>query len=126
MVDFFRAGGFGMWFVLLFGGIDLAAAVIFAARPEKRRLGAIVAVGVATLLSTGNAIVTDLATVCSKVPTNPEWANSPRIHLVIMQGIAESLTPAVLGLSLLTLVALTVAVGYRRLSAAAATTPATA
>lgn len=115
MLDFFRAGGFGMWFVLLFGLIDLVVAGLFAARPERRRVGIIVALGAATLFSVGNAVASDLAAVCTHVPGNPEWANSPHVHLIIMQGIAESLTPAVLGCSLLTLVALAVSVGYRRL-----------
>src|SRR5678816_19971 len=102
MMDFFRAGGTGMYFVLLFGALNIVAAIFFALKPEKHRIGTLLAIGVATLLATGSAVVSDLATVCVKVPANPEWANSSRIHLVIMQGIAESLTPAVLGFGLLT------------------------
>jgi hypothetical protein len=116
MSDFFRAGGFPMWFVLVFGLIALGAAAAFARRPDPRRVDAIKALTWATLFSVGAGIVADIAAVGSKVPQNPEWANSPKIHLVIMEGISESMSPGILGFALLSLTWMVMAVGHRRLA----------
>ncbi len=47
-------------------------------------------------------------------PSRPEWANSPKVHLIILEGFGESMSPGILGFSLLALVALECAVGMRR------------
>jgi hypothetical protein len=50
------------------------------------------------------------------VASTPEWANSPQVHLIVMEGIAESLAPAILGLMLLSLAWIIMAAGQRRLA----------
>jgi hypothetical protein len=51
----------------------------------------------------------------SKVPANPEWAKGPDLPLVVMIGIGESLTPAILGFSVLAIAWLVGAFGQRRM-----------
>jgi hypothetical protein len=111
-----QAGGFPMYFVLGFGLIALGAALFFAAKPDARRVDSIRALTWATLFSIFGGIVSDIAAVGTKVPNNPEWANNPKIHLIVMEGIAESMAPGILGFTLLSLVWMVMAVGHRRLA----------
>jgi hypothetical protein len=108
-------GGWGMWFVLAFGLVTLASAVGFAWRPDPTREHAVRSFSRATFFAILSTTSLDLATV-GKVPTKLEWANSPKMPLIVMEGIAESLAPAILGFTLLSLVWLFVAVGQRRLA----------
>jgi len=43
-----------------------------------------------------------------------EWAHGPDLHLVIMVGLAESMAPAIVGFTLLSLTAMLLAIGARR------------
>jgi hypothetical protein len=113
---FFRGGGWGMWFVLAFGLVTLAQAIGFCRRPDARRATALEAFSRATRYAVIATVSLDLATVGSKVPSMLEWANSPKIHLIVMEGIAESLAPAILGCALLSFVWMIAAVGHRRLA----------
>jgi len=115
MLDFFRAGGFSMIFVLMFGALAVAAAARFGLRPDARRVDAVRALTLATLLSVGSGTFSDIAAVCSKVPER--FADHPKIHLVVMEGIGESMSPGILGFSLLSVAWLIMAVGHRRLRA---------
>jgi hypothetical protein len=115
MFNLFRDGGAPMWAILFFGVLDFAAALRFALRPARAWLAPIVALGWAVLFSIACGVMADLAAVGSHVNSNPEWANSPRIHLILLQGLAESMSPGILGFSTLSLVALLCAVGLRRL-----------
>lgn len=114
--SFILGGGPSMWFVLAFAAFTLGAAVGFARRPDPRRVDAVRSFSWATFFSIVCGVCLNLAAVGSKVPANPEWANSPTIHLIVMEGISESLAPAILGFMLLSLVWTLMAVGYRRLS----------
>ena len=116
MMDFMRAGGFGTWLVLLFGGITLVVAAIFAWRPTERRAGFLRGMCQATLYSALTGTVSGLAAVCSKVPARPEWGKSPDMPLIVMTGIGEALTCCILGFAILTLCWLMTAVGNRRLA----------
>jgi hypothetical protein len=113
-IQLMNEGGWAMWFVLAFGTITLALAAGFAHRPDPRRLASVVAFTRATLFAVAAAVSVDLAAVGSKIPANPEWAKSPSVHLIVMEGIAESLAPAILGCSLCCVVWIVVAVGERR------------
>src|SRR5262245_13178706 len=106
MLEMFRAGGFPMWAILAFGLFDLSLGARFAFRPERRLLPVIVALGCAVLFSVFAGTAKDFATVGMQVPHRPELANSPQIHLIILEGFAESMSPSILGFSLLSLVAL--------------------
>jgi hypothetical protein len=53
--------------------------------------------------------------VSVKVPANPEMAASENLPIVLLVGLGESLTPAILGAAIVAVTALLVAVGLRRL-----------
>jgi hypothetical protein len=111
-----QGGGWGIWFVLAFGLLSLASGVGFAVRPDPRREGAVRSFSRATLFSIVSIVSLNLAAVGSKIPATPEWSHSPDLHLMVMEGIAESLVPSIVGCALLSLVWLCVAVGQRRLA----------
>jgi hypothetical protein len=115
MLEMFRAGGFPMWAILAFGLFDLALGARFAFRPERGLLPVIVALGFAVLFSVFAGTAADFAAVGIQVPHRAEWANSPHVHLIILEGFGESMSPSILGFSLLSLVALECAVGLRKL-----------
>jgi hypothetical protein len=115
-LQFMGQGGWGMWFVLTFGLITLAAAIGFARRPRPEGEQAVRSFSRATTFSILSTVCLDLAAVGSRVPNEPAFANHPKIHFVVMEGIAESLAPAILGCTLLCFAWLVMAVGQRRLA----------
>lgn len=119
MIEFFQAGGYSMFMVLLFGVLALVAAAAFVRKPEERHVGMIRALSVATVFSVVAGFCANLAAVMSQVPQHPEWAHSPDVNLIVMTGIGESLAPGIMGFTMLALVWLVTAAGVRRLSAVA-------
>jgi hypothetical protein len=115
MMDFLRAGGIGTWVVLLFGLITLVSAAIYAFRPTERRAGFLRGMSQATLFATLAGTTTGFAAVMSKVPSRPQWAHSPDMPLIVMTGLGEALTCAIIGFVMLALCWLMGAVGNRRL-----------
>jgi len=112
-----KAGGVPMLFVLLLGVAAAVAAVRFAWRPDERRIGAVRALTVAALFSIGVGTCSDLAAVGHNIASNDEWAHSPDMPLMVLQGVSESMSPGILGFALLTIAWLVMAVGHRRLAA---------
>jgi hypothetical protein len=109
----FRAGGFGMHQVTLFAVVVLVAAGRFAYRPDERKVPFLRTMSAATLLAIAFAVTTNITTVLYSVPNHfPDERTWPRTLLV---GFFESLTPAVMGLGLLSVAWLVKAVGMRRL-----------
>lgn len=115
-LHFMAEGGWGMWFVLSFGLITLSAALGFARRPRPEGERAVRSFSRATTFSAVSTVFLNLAAVGSRVPNEPAFAHHPQIHFVVMEGIAESLAPAILGSTLLCFVWLVMAVGQRRLA----------
>lgn len=113
-MHFMQEGGWAMWFVLAFGLITLAAAAAFALRPVATSEAPVRSFTAATVFAIGTAVSADLAAVGSKVPHIPELANSPTVHLIVMEGISESLAPAILGFALLSFAWIVTAIGHRR------------
>ena len=114
MLTLFREGGFPMWFLLAFGALLLISGARFALRPDSARLRPVLALGAATLFTTATAICADLATVGHQAPDY--LARHPEVTLagVLLQGLAESLSPAILGCTVLTLATLFIALGCYR------------
>jgi hypothetical protein len=114
MLTLFREGGFPMWFLLVFGGLLLVAGARFAMRPDSARLRLALALGAATSFTMVTAICADLATVGHQAPGY--LARHPEMTLasVLLQGMAESLSPAILGCTVLTLAALFIGLGCYR------------
>jgi len=118
MLDLIREGGGPMLFVVIFGLLTFAAAALFAARGDRRRLGFVTWMGVATLLSIGGGVASDLAAVghhgferCAEKHIEPATC--------LVLGVAESMSPAILGFTLLSLAAMLAAVGMSRTARAA-------
>ncbi len=103
-----------MWFLLLFGALTLLCAARFAARPDSSRLRLTGALGMATWFTTLTAICADVATVGHHAPDYLAQHPSSSLSTVLLQGAAESLSPAILGFTVLTLTALLVALGCYR------------
>lgn len=107
-------GGWGMWFVLAFGLVTLAAAAGFARSPASPRLAAVRSFSRATWFAVLSTVSIDLAKVAYSVANIPKLRDDPRMHLIVLEGISESLAPATLGFALLSFAWIMVAIGQRR------------
>jgi hypothetical protein len=114
MLTLFQEGGFPMWFLLAFGGLLLISGARFALQPDSARLRLALALGAATLFTMLTAISADLATVGHQAPQYLARHPEQSLASVVLQGIAESLSPAILGCTVLTLAALFIALGSYR------------
>jgi hypothetical protein len=100
----------------LFGALSLLVGGVFALRPDQRLLPVIGALALSVLCSIAAATMADLAAVGVKIPTHPEWLQSQTLPLLVLQGVAESMSAGILGFSMLALLSLQCAVGLRRLA----------
>jgi hypothetical protein len=114
LITLFRDGGWSMFIIVLFGLIALGAAGYFAARPDERHEGFIRWMSLATLWSVLAGICSDLATVFAATCQVEDAAQRTRMNL---EGMAESLSPGIMGFVFLALVGLLAAIGRRRLDA---------
>jgi hypothetical protein len=113
MLDLLREGGGPMLFVVIFGVLTFLAAAAFAARGDRRRVGFITWMGFATLLSVAGGICADLAAVghhglerCAEKHIDPATC--------LTMGLAESMSPGIVGFTLLSLAGMLTAVGMSR------------
>lgn len=114
------AGGVPVLFVIAFGLVGLAAAARFAWAPTNGRIGHIVSIATAVGFASLAGCAADLMTVAVRVTGNEEWAASPDVWLIVLAGIGESMSPLILGFSMVAVTALITAVGQRRLPPLAA------
>ena len=113
MIQFIIAGGFVM-FVLLAIGIPLVVvAAMFARNASAQRLSLIRALTVALVFSMVAGVASDVMTVAKNVGANEEWLKEPLPYL--LEGLAESLTPAVLASAFASIAWILVAFGVRRM-----------
>ena len=103
-----------MWFLLAFGLATLVSAARFAEQPESSRLRLVGALGLATLFTTLTAIAADLAAVGHYVPDYMTRHPALALSTALLQGAAESMSPAILGFTVLSLACLVVALGFHR------------
>ena len=106
-----RNGGTPVLFVLLFGVLALVSAAYAAARPDARTIRYVDGMCVATVASVLSATAADLGTTflaVSKTPGTPP--------AMLLAGLSESMSPAILGFSLVSLAALFGAIARRRLA----------
>jgi hypothetical protein len=113
MLELFREGGWGMWTILVFGGVLLGAAVAFAIKPERSRLGFIGAMGLTTLFTTLHATWTAFGAVFNAM-SDPKVVPDAEFQRTLMEGFKESTRPGAFGGFVLTLAALLLAVGILR------------
>jgi hypothetical protein len=114
-----RNGGvIPMMFILVCGLLALGASFHFAVRAERRSLGFIKSMGQATLFATLAATAADLGATlyaANRVWEQPGDGQPLHAAHLIVEGCAESTSPAILGFSFLALTAMLTAVGRRRL-----------
>lgn len=108
MLTFFRAGGFSMWTVLAFGIAAIGVAIGFARQPEPRRLALVRALTWVEVFAMLAGVTTNAMVVLYAA------AREPDPTFALLQGLAEAVTPLVLGASLLMIAWLAVAIGVRR------------
>ena len=116
MLQFFLNGGVPMFGVVVCGLSALVAAVRFAISPDRRKVGAIASLSLATTATSLLGVAADLATVFHVVASNEEFQKPNVMPVVLLQGLSESASPPILGFALLTVIWLVMAVGYRRLA----------
>ena len=114
MLTLIREGGFPIWFVLAFGAFSLLCAARFALRPGLGVWRLALALSCATVFAILTAVAADLAQVGHQAPAYLARHPNESLPSVLLQGFAEAMSPAILGFSMLTVVALFMALGCYR------------
>jgi hypothetical protein len=114
MVQLFEEGGYPMWFLLVAALATFVAAGRFAAQPTRARLALTRSLGRTVLLSLLMGTAAAVAAVghgaAGYLARHPEET----IVTVLLQGMAECMSPAIFGFSSLAIVSVLVAVGRLR------------
>jgi hypothetical protein len=116
MLQLFLDGGVPMLFVLVLGLAALIAAARFMRAPDARRSGTVSALTLAAAAAAVTGLATDLAVVGHHVAQSDQFTEPLMLARVCLQGLSESLSPIILGATLLCVTWLVMAVGYRRLA----------
>lgn len=103
-----------MFVIVGFGFLTLASAAFYAARPSGAHEGFLKWMSRAVLWATLTGIASDLGTTCHYTARIEDAGDRARTTL---QGISESMSPAVMGFAFLALAAFLGAVGRRRMDA---------
>ncbi|MCS6902596.1 MAG: hypothetical protein NZX77_22900 [Polyangiaceae bacterium] len=112
-MEWFRAGGWGMFPILLVGLLNLGSSAYYAAaRGDVLVEGSHRALGKAVWWFVAVAVASDLIEVCSYLQKSE--VPDAKLTRILLQGLGESLTPVVLGGAFLALSWLLAAVGHRR------------
>jgi hypothetical protein len=113
MLDFFRAGGWVMFLVLALAIPLLVTSAKFARNASPQGLSIIRALTLAVVFASIAGVTSDLAAVARNVPSNPELMKEPLAN--ILWGFNESMAPAILGFSLVTIAWILVGFGVRQM-----------
>ena len=114
MATLIREGGFPMFFLLAFGLGALAFAVRFAVAPSQRALRTAAALSAATAFTAITGICAAFAAVGHQAPDYLKRHPESTLAEVVLLGIGESMSPGILGFTMLSLIALIVALGVWR------------
>ena len=114
MLEFFRDGGWSMFVILLFGALSLGTGAYYAARPDARHEGFLKWMSRATLWATLAGVASDFGATFKYTRTLENDSERAR---TVLEGLAESMSPLVMGFVLLALAAFLGAIGRRRLDA---------
>jgi hypothetical protein len=117
MINFFAAGGFTMFVLVVLGISILIPAVQFARRADPQSLSLIRALTQAIAFCGVVGVAAGVAATCHFVQSSPDAQAQPLPFL--LQGVAESLTNAILGGGILAVAWILVALGVRRMPRAA-------
>jgi hypothetical protein len=107
-------GGFPMWFLLVFGSGTLIFATRYARAPTRSGLRVTLSLGAATFLTILTAICTAFAAVGHHATEYMAAHPGTTLPEVLLQGMAESLSPGILGFTMLSLAALITTLGLYR------------
>ena len=113
MLNFIRAGGYIMFVLLAIGVPLIVTAALFAKSASPQRLSLVRALTTALAFAAISGVASDLASVGSHLAGNDEWLKEPLP--IVLEGFAESMTPAILAGSLAAIAWILVAVGVRRM-----------
>jgi hypothetical protein len=111
LLENWQDGGWGMWFLLVFGALAVTSAARFAWKGDHRLRAFILWMAVTTLASSALSFATGMIKVLGYVahPSDPEQR-----LVILVEGTKEALNCITFGLMLVTLTTLLVAIGYRR------------
>jgi hypothetical protein len=112
MAHFIRAGGYPIWIVIALSIPLLYLAVRFAISIDARRLAMLRALTWAQLFAVTSGVTSNVLAVMWNIGRNEEHLKDPLPPLFI--GLGEAVTPAVLGLSILTVTWILITFGLRR------------
>jgi hypothetical protein len=107
----FRRGGFGMFPTAFFGVLLIAAAVLYALRPEKRFVPLQISLGILTMTAGALGFVTGLIKSCEAISQVPA-----KDHFITIIGLGESLNNIGLALACVVFAALAACVGTIRIA----------
>jgi hypothetical protein len=116
MITLIRDGGWSMFVILAFGLAALLTAASYAIRPDAVREGFLQWMSRAVLWAIFCGIASDFATVCHYVAHDSSLTGD-QLARIVLEGVGESMSPAIVGFAFLALVALLTAVGRRRIDA---------
>jgi hypothetical protein len=114
MATLIREGGFPMFFLLAFGLGALVFAARFALSPTQRSLRTAAALSAATGFTAITCTCAALATVGHQAPEYLKRHPESTLAEVVLLGIGESMSPGVLGFTMLSLIALILGLGFWR------------
>jgi hypothetical protein len=112
MAHFIRAGGYPIWIVIALAIPMLYLAVRFAIAADARRLAMLRGLTWAQVFAVTSGVAANVLAVLWNVGRDHELMKSPLAPVLI--GLGEALTPAVLGLSMLTVTWILISFGLRR------------
>jgi hypothetical protein len=121
MMTLMRDGGVPMWFILAFGLVALVSAIGYAMRAGSTLRNLMKGMGLATLFATLAALAADVGATCNALAGHrgPEISlEQPHGALILLTGLAESMSPLIMGFALLALTSMFGAVGAFREAAA--------
>lgn len=121
MWDSFRDGGWGMWFILVFGVLAVVAGARFAFRGEQRLEAFGRWMVITTVLAAFGGFFVGMMTVANYVVSK---ANPEDRWITLLEGFGEAVNCLNLGFLLAALACLLIAVGHRRFRTSLVTEPA--
>ena len=114
MIRLFEEGGYPMWFLLAAALATLAAAGRFAAAPSEARLALTRSLSATTLLSMLMGTAVAIAAVGHGAAPYLVRHPDETMATVLLQGVAECMSPPILGFSCLAMVSVLVSLGRLR------------
>ena len=112
MLDFIKQGGVPSLVILLFSAITIISAALFARHPLEKQRPVLRALCNVVLASIAVGVVSDFYAVLRFAATRGDAS----LEEILIVGGSESLTPAILGFAVLSVVYILIAVGERRLA----------